>query len=134
MSEAAFERKVEEMIAARRSPVVDRLMHMSNAEIDASLEENKREREPKTPECACAPRGFISTPRAVKERLRAEHIAKGIHETFCPLYRHRRDYEPYDFGLRSHETEPPSYTLRQERQDEDVERVEYRRMRNGSPE
>lgn len=108
-------------VRAGYSPARNRLMHMTNQEVDAALagfeQEECLERQTKT-DCACAPRGFISTPRAVKERMRAEHIAAGVHETFCPMFKARRDYEPYYLGF-THEVIPSHW--RTNWQDEDAE-------------
>lgn len=127
MSDFSFEQKLEEMIESRRnplrSPVVDRLKHLTETEIAQRLDGGHEEfyRELRTT-CQCYPKGFVSQSRAVKEQMKADHIAAGVHTVSCPAYKARRDYEPWDFSA-------PSYTQQSARADEDAERVDYRAPR-----
>ena len=106
-------------VGAGYSPTLNRLKHLTEAEIAQRLEPGYEE--PRHG-CLCYPKGFVSTPRAVKEQMKAEHIAAGVHTVSCPAYKARRDYEPWDFSA-------PSYTQQSARRDEDAERVDYRAPR-----
>ncbi len=123
-----IDRKIDNLIdewleAGTRNPQLSRVRHMSDAECVAAVEgEARAQRFLKEQEhaCHCYPKGFISTPREVKERMKAEHLAAGVHELWCPL---GRQVNP--LYSRAGDTIPPSYTRLQQRRDEDAERVEY---------
>ncbi len=123
------ERKVDEMVKEWRevgadySPVLNRLLHMTDAEAhaaaDGGLRAEQLARAMKC-DCTCAPRGFVSTPRAVKEQMRLDHIKAGVHSIGCPMW---VDKTP----MYSRPGDSPSYTLQQRRRDEEAEAVDYRR-------
>jgi hypothetical protein len=121
------QRKVDALIdewreVGTRNPVFNRLRHMTEAELASADEADRFYREQKH-SCSCYPKGFVSTPRAVKERMKAEHIAAGVHEGNCPLAR-RPVNAMYN---RDGDVVPPSYTQAHARREAEAERVEYGR-------
>lgn len=125
MNEANLERKIDALIdewrdAGTRNPVLARFRHMTEAEACAINEGDARAeaflREQKH-DCHCYPHGFVSTPRAVKEQMKADHIKAGRHSIGCPMW---VDPNP----MYSRPGDSPSYTLQQERRDAEAEQVD----------
>jgi len=123
-NDAAFERRVEDLIEQRveagafYSSALSRLRHMTAREVEQRVLGNAIEQATEYElrhGCTCYPKGFVSQSREVKERLKAEHIARGEHSLGCPLYCGRRDYEPWSFGLTA-----PSYTAASARREQDA--------------
>jgi hypothetical protein len=118
--EAAIEQRIE--VKAGYSPHWNRLAHKSATELDqesrADAEEDRlrfnRERD-----CRCYPRGLASMTREDRDELKRLHIEAGYHRMACPLWR-----DPDPMYSRRGDSIPPSYTLRQQRQDAEAEALD----------
>lgn len=127
MSESAFDRKVDDLIEARRftrtvSPAVNRLLRMNDAEAAAveSVEEERARIEARRKDCTCYPIGFISWSKEIKAEQKRLHIEAGRHAMGCPMW---VDQSPLYSRVGD---SPPSYTLQQERRDAEAESLDRR--------
>jgi hypothetical protein len=129
MSEAAFERKAEELVEVRRfnrtlSPAINRILRTSDAEHLAYMEGDENAEHRNRHECNCYPRGFVSWSKELKAEAKRQHLEAGHHEITCAMWR-----DPSPLYSRDGDTMPSSYTQLQRRRDEET----LEQMERGSP-
>ena len=125
-NERALDRAIEERVTATieqgadtYSPYWNRVYHQDNNDVVRGDAAEVRRRLNKEIDCRCYPRGVASMPAEDRAALKQMHIEAGVHRIFCPAW-----VDPSPMFSRRGDTMPPSYTTRQQRQDDEAESPE----------